>query len=72
MIDVRNLEKSFGDHKVLDGINEHIYPGEKSLSSDLPVPEINLFTLPESVRGADSGNHYRRWCGYHRSKDRYR
>ena len=29
MIDVRNLEKSFGDHKVLDGINEHIYPGEK-------------------------------------------
>ena len=29
MIDVRNLEKSFGDHKVLDGINEHIYAGEK-------------------------------------------
>ena len=29
MIDVRSLEKSFGDHKVLDGINEHIYPGEK-------------------------------------------
>lgn len=29
MIDVRNLEKSFGDHKVLDRINEHIYPGEK-------------------------------------------
>ena len=29
MIDVKNLEKSFGDHKVLDGINEHIYPGEK-------------------------------------------
>ena len=29
MIDVKNLEKRFGDHKVLDGINEHIYPGEK-------------------------------------------
>jgi len=29
VIDVKNLEKSFGDHKVLDGINEHIYPGEK-------------------------------------------
>ena len=29
MIDVKNLEKSFGDHKVLKGINEHIYPGEK-------------------------------------------
>ena len=29
MIDVKNLEKTFGDHKVLDGINEHIYPGEK-------------------------------------------
>lgn len=29
MIDVKNLEKSFGDHKVLAGINEHIYPGEK-------------------------------------------
>lgn len=29
MIDVKNLEKTFGDHKVLVGINEHIYPGEK-------------------------------------------
>lgn len=29
MIDVKNLQKSFGDHKVLNGINEHIYPGEK-------------------------------------------
>ncbi|MBQ9708758.1 MAG: amino acid ABC transporter ATP-binding protein [Firmicutes bacterium] len=29
MIDVKNLEKSFGDHKVLTGITEHIYPGEK-------------------------------------------
>lgn len=29
MIDVKNLEKSFGDHQVLKGINEHIYPGEK-------------------------------------------
>ena len=31
MIDVKNLEKTFGDHKVLAGINEHIYPGEKVL-----------------------------------------
>ena len=29
MIDVKNLSKSFGDHLVLDGISEHIYPGEK-------------------------------------------
>ncbi len=29
MIDVKNLEKSFGDHKVLRGITEHIHPGEK-------------------------------------------
>ena len=29
MIDVRNLKKSFGDHQVLAGIDEHIYPGEK-------------------------------------------
>ena len=29
MIDVKNLEKTFVDHKVLAGINEHIYPGEK-------------------------------------------
>ena len=29
MIDVENLEKSFGDHKVLKGINEHIEKGEK-------------------------------------------
>lgn len=29
MIDVKNLRKSYGGHKVLDGINEHIYPGEK-------------------------------------------
>ena len=29
MIDVKNLSKSFGDHLVLDGIDQHIYPGEK-------------------------------------------
>ena len=29
MIDVKNLSKSFGDHLVLDGIDQHICPGEK-------------------------------------------
>ncbi len=29
MIDVKNLEKSFGGHQVLKGINEHIHKGEK-------------------------------------------
>ena len=29
MIDVKNLSKSFGDHLVLSGINQHIDPGEK-------------------------------------------
>jgi ABC-type polar amino acid transport system ATPase subunit len=29
VIDVKNLEKSFGGHMVLKGINEHIYKGEK-------------------------------------------
>jgi polar amino acid transport system ATP-binding protein len=29
VIDVKNLSKSFGDHLVLDGISQHIYPGEK-------------------------------------------
>jgi len=29
VIDVHELSKSFGDHLVLDGISEHIYPGEK-------------------------------------------
>ena len=29
MIDVKNLQKSFGDHHVLKGINEHISKGEK-------------------------------------------
>ena len=29
MIDVKSLEKSFGDHFVLKGINEHINKGEK-------------------------------------------
>ncbi len=29
MIDVKNLSKSFGKHLVLDGISEHIAPGEK-------------------------------------------
>ncbi len=29
MIDVKNLTKAFGDHVVLNGITEHIYPGEK-------------------------------------------
>ncbi|PWN00803.1 MAG: glutamine ABC transporter ATP-binding protein, partial [Massilioclostridium sp.] len=29
MIDVKNLQKSFGDNHVLCGINEHIEKGEK-------------------------------------------
>ena len=29
MIGVKNLHKSFGDHHVLKGVNEHIFPGEK-------------------------------------------
>ncbi len=29
MIDVKNLSKAFGDHLVLRGITEHIYPGDK-------------------------------------------
>ena len=29
MIDVKNLSKSFGNHLVLDNLNQHIYPGEK-------------------------------------------
>ena len=29
MIDVKNLSKSFGDHLVLSGIDQHISPGEK-------------------------------------------
>ncbi len=29
MIDVKGLSKSFGDHLVLDQIDQHIYPGEK-------------------------------------------
>lgn len=29
MIDVKNLQKNYGEHIVLNGINEHIYPGEK-------------------------------------------
>ena len=29
MIDVKGLKKSFGDHHVLKGINEHINKGEK-------------------------------------------
>ena len=29
MIDVKNLQKSFGDVKVLNGITEHISKGEK-------------------------------------------
>ncbi len=29
VIDVKNLEKSYGDHKVLKGVNEHIEKGEK-------------------------------------------
>ena len=29
MIGVKNLSKSFGDHLVLNGIDQHISPGEK-------------------------------------------
>ncbi len=55
MIDVRNLEKSFGDHKVLDGINEHIYPGEKVVVIGTFRFRENqpLLRCPESVGAAD-------------------
>ena len=29
MIDVKDLHKAFGEHVVLDGVSEHIYPNEK-------------------------------------------
>lgn len=29
MIDVKNLHKAYGDHEVLEGVNEHIEKGEK-------------------------------------------
>ena len=29
MIDVKDLTKTYGDHQVLKGINEHIHKGEK-------------------------------------------
>ena len=29
MIDVKGLTKTYGDHQVLKGINEHIHKGEK-------------------------------------------
>ncbi len=35
MIDVKDLSKSFGNLHVLNGINEHIYKGEKVVT--LPV-----------------------------------
>ena len=44
MIDVKDLSKSFGNLHVLNGINEHIYKGEKVVIIG-PVSYTHL-TLP--------------------------
>lgn len=48
MIEVKNLEKSFGDHKVLKGITETIQTGEVvSIIGPSGSGEEYLFTLPQ-------------------------
>ena len=55
MIDVKHLSKSFGDHLVLDDIDQHIYPGEKVViigpsgsGKSTFLRSLNLLELPTS------------------------
>ena len=53
MIDVKNLHKSFGDHEVLKGVNEHIEKGEKVVSHrPVRLGQVHLSALPEPAGGA--------------------
>ena len=41
MIDVKNLNKSFGELNVLKDITEHIYPGEKVVNEETVAVSIS-------------------------------
>ena len=59
MIDVKNLSKSFGDHLVLDGIYEHICPGEKVVNSGpLRLRKVHLSAVSESAGDAYRRKHH--------------
>ncbi len=61
MIDVKNLHKSFGNHEVLKGVNEHIEKGEKVVViGPSGSGKVHLSGLPEPARGADRRRNYLR------------
>ena len=58
MIDVKNLHKSFGNHEVLKGVNEHIEKGEKVVFlSHNPKAMTALFEIINGNRKADAGEY---------------
>ena len=57
MIDVKNLHKSFGNHEVLKGVNEHIEKGEKVVvigpSGSGKSPFLRCLNLLEEPTGGE-------------------
>ena len=59
MIDVKGLTKTYGDHQVLKGINEHISKGEKvAIIGAFRFGQVHLPALPQPAGGAHFRHHY--------------
>ena len=58
MIDVKDLTKTYGDHQVLKGINEHIHKGEKVAIIGPPARQVHLPAVPEPAGGAHQRHHH--------------
>lgn len=66
MIDVKNLNKKFGENHVLKDINEHIEKGEKVvIVGPSCFGKEYLFTVSESDGAADFRSYYRGRPGYY-------
>ena len=72
MIEVINLQKSFGDNKVLDGIDMNIEKGEiVVVIGPSGSGKSTFLRCLNCMDGSYRRPDYFQWCGYCGSKSRY-